>query len=124
MTSCVYHSRNNPLSAIKEGVSSEANFEASGTSVISETVNLILSLERKLIPKLNGLDQETLNLKDKIIKNLLVKIQGLRKTFSDLESKVISLGSDHNSLKQYGQRKNNEISVSVFQIKAFRNIRC
>lgn len=37
MTSHVYNSRNNPLSAIKEGVSSEANFEASGTSVISET---------------------------------------------------------------------------------------
>ena len=41
MTSHVYNARNNPLSTIEENVSSEANIEASESSVISETANLI-----------------------------------------------------------------------------------
>ena len=49
MTSHVYNTRKNPASTIEENVSSEANFEASESSVISETPNLILSLEKKLI---------------------------------------------------------------------------
>ena len=86
------------------------NFEASDSSVISETANLILSLEKKLISRFNGLDKEKLNLKDVIIKNLQEENQSLRKKVSDLESKVISLESDHNSLEQYGRRNNIEIS--------------
>ena len=39
----------NPVSTIEENVSFEANFEASESSIIPETPNLILSLEKKLI---------------------------------------------------------------------------
>ena len=70
MTSHVYNTRNNPPSTIEENVSSEANFQASESFVISETTNLTLSLEKKLIYKFGGLDKEILNLKDVIIKNL------------------------------------------------------
>ena len=49
MTSHVYNTRNNPLSTIEENISAEANFEASESSVISETANLIVSLEKKII---------------------------------------------------------------------------
>ena len=37
MTSHIYNTRNNALSTIKENVSSEANFEASESSVISDS---------------------------------------------------------------------------------------
>ena len=110
MTSHVYNTRNNPLSTIEKNVSSEANFEASESFVISETANLIFSLEKKLISRFDGLDKEILNLKDIIIKNIQDENQRLRKKVSDLESKVISLENDHNSLKQYGRRNNLEIS--------------
>ena len=66
-----------PLSTIEENVSSEANFEASEFSVILETTNLILSLEKKLISRFDGLDKEILNLKEVIIKNLQVESQRL-----------------------------------------------
>ena len=79
MTSHVYNTGNNPCSTIKEIVSSEANFEASESSVISETANLILSLEKKLISRFDGLDKEILNLKDVIIKNLQVEKKCLRR---------------------------------------------
>ena len=58
MTSHVYNTRKNPASTIEENVSSEANFEASESSVISETPNLILSLEKKLIWRFDGLDKK------------------------------------------------------------------
>ena len=106
----LYYHLCNPLSTIEENVSSEANFEASESYVISETANLILSLEKKLISRFNGLDKEKLNLKDVIIKDLQDENQRLRKKVADLESKVISLESDHNSLEQYGRRNNIEIS--------------
>ena len=101
MTSHVYNTSNNPLSTIKEYVSSDVNFEASESSVISETANLILNLEKKLISKFDGLDKEILN---------LVENQRLRKKVSSLKSKVILLESGHNSLEQYGRRNNIEIS--------------
>ena len=110
MTSHVYNTSNNPLSTIKEYVSSDVNFEASESSVISETANLILNLEKKLISKFDSLDKEILNLKDVIIKNLQVENQRLRKKVSSLKSKVILLESGHNSLEQYGRRNNIEIS--------------
>ena len=56
MASHVYNTRNNPVLTIEENISSEANFEASESSVISETANLILSLEKKLILRFDGLD--------------------------------------------------------------------
>ena len=106
----LYYHLCNPLSTIEENVSSEVNFEASESYVISETANLILSLEKKLISRFNGLDKEKLNLKDVIIKDLQDENQRLRKKVTDLESNVISLESDHNSLEQYGRRNNIEIS--------------
>ena len=69
MTSHVYNTRSNPLSTIEENVSSEAYFEASESSVISETANLISSLEKKLISRFEGLDKEILNLKDVTMKS-------------------------------------------------------
>ena len=89
-----------PFQRSMKYVSSEANFEASESSVISEKANLISTLEKKLISRFDGLDKEILNLKDVIIKNLQDENQRLRKKFSDLESKVISPESDHNSLEQ------------------------
>ena len=68
MTSHVYNTRINPVSTIEENVSSEANFKVSESSVISETANLILCLEKKLISRSDGLDKEILNLKDVFIK--------------------------------------------------------
>ena len=96
MTSHIYNTRNNALSTIKENVLSEANFEASESSVISDSQsNFKFGEEINL--KIRCLDKEILNLKDVIIKNLQVENQHLRKKVSDLESKVISLESDHNS---------------------------
>ena len=63
MTSHIYNTRNNPLSTVKENVSLEANFEASDSSVISETANLILSLEKKLISRFSGLDKKNTEFK-------------------------------------------------------------
>ena len=112
MMSHVYNTRNNPLSTIEENLSSEANFKASESSVISETANLILSLQKKLISRFDGLDKEILNLKEVIIKNRKSKVekQRLMKKVSDLKSKTISLESDHNSLEQYGRGNNIEIN--------------
>ena len=42
MTAFVCNTRNNPISTIKENVSSDANFKTSESPVISETANLIL----------------------------------------------------------------------------------
>ena len=61
MMSHVYNTRNNPLSTIEENVSSKANFETCKSSVIFETTNLILSEEKKLISRFDGLDKETPN---------------------------------------------------------------
>ena len=61
MMSHVYNTRNNPLSTIEKNVSSEANFETCKSSVIFETTNLILSEEKKLISRFDGLDKETPN---------------------------------------------------------------
>ena len=70
MTPHVYNTRNNPLSTTEEIASSEANIEVFESLVISETANLILSLEKKSISRFDGLDKKILNLKDVIIKNL------------------------------------------------------
>ena len=63
----------------KKSVSSDPNFKASKSSAISETVNLNLSFEKKLITSFDGLDKEVLNLKDIIIENLPVTNQQHRK---------------------------------------------
>ena len=63
MISHVYHTRNEPLSTIEENASSKANFEASESSVISETANLVLDLVKKFISRFDGLDKEILNLR-------------------------------------------------------------
>ena len=105
---CLQHKKW-PLFHNEENVSSDTNFKASESSVIYETVNLILSLEKKLISRSDGLDKEILTLKDVIIRNLQVENQCLRKKVSDLESKVISLEYDQNSLEQCGLRNNIEI---------------
>ena len=70
MTPHVYNTRNNLLSTTEEIASSEANIEVCESLVISETANLILSLEKKSISRFDGLDKKILNLKDVIIKNL------------------------------------------------------
>ena len=74
----------NPVSTIEENVSFEANFEASESSIIPETPNLILSLEKKLIWRFDCLDKKILNLKHVIIKNLPVENQRFRKKVNDL----------------------------------------
>ena len=98
MTSHIYNTRNSPLSKIEENVSSKANFEVSKSSTTSETANLIVSLKKKIISRLDDLDKEILNVKDVIIKNLQVENQLLRKKVSDFESKIVSLESDYNLL--------------------------
>ena len=96
MTSYVYNTKNNPLSTIEENASSEANFKASESSVISEISNLMLSLGKRLSSSIDGLDKEMQNLKDVIITNLQFQNQHPSRKVRDLESKVISLESDHN----------------------------
>ena len=110
MTSHVYNTRNNLFQQSKK------NFEASEASVISETANLILSLEKDLTSRVHGLEKEIQNLKDVIVKNLQLESHDLTKKVSDLESKTISRERNHNSLKQYERRNNikiNEILDSV-----------
>ena len=110
MTSHVYNTRNNLFQQSKK------NFEASEASVISETANLILSLEKDLTSRFHGLEKEIQNLKDVIVKNLQLESHDLTKKVSDLESKTISRERNHNSLKQYERRNNikiNEILDSV-----------
>ena len=67
MMSHVYNTKNNPISITEENVLSDTNFEASQSSIISETTNLILNFGKKLISRFNGLDKEVLNLKHIII---------------------------------------------------------
>ena len=110
MTSHVYNTRNNLFQQSKK------NFEASEASVISETANLILSLEKDLTSRFHGLEKEIQNFKDVIVKNLQLESHDLTKKVSDLESKTISRERNHNSLKQYERRNNikiNEILDSV-----------
>ena len=54
MTAFICNTRNNPISTIKENVSSDANFKTFESPVISETANLILILENKLLSRFNG----------------------------------------------------------------------
>ena len=102
----IYNTKNNPISITEENVCSDTNFEASQSSIISETTNLILNFGKKLISRYNGLHKEVLNLKHIIIKNPQVEIQRLRKKVSDLENEVISVQSDYNSIEHYGWRSN------------------
>ena len=49
MMSHVYNTKNNPISITEENVLSDTYFEASQSSIISETTNLILNFGKKLI---------------------------------------------------------------------------
>ena len=49
-------------------------------------------------------------MKDVIIKNFQVENQHPREKVNVLESKILTLESDHNSLEQYGQHDNIEIT--------------
>ena len=60
--------------------------------------------------RFDGLDNEFLNLKDVIIKNFQVENEYLRKKVNVLESQILTLESDHNSLEQYQQHNNIEIT--------------
>ena len=51
-----------------------------------------------------------LNLKDVIIKDLQIENQRLRNKINNLDKKVISMEENSNSLDQYGQRNNLEIT--------------
>ena len=65
--------------------------------------------------RFDGLDNELLKLKDVIIKNLQVENERLRKKVNVLESKILTLESDCNSLEQYGQRNNIEITGILYK---------
>ena len=75
-----------------------------------QTSDLILSLEKKLLSRFDGVDKELLNLKDVIIKNLQIENQCLRSKVNFLENKVIHLEINSNHLEQYGRRNNLEIT--------------
>ena len=75
-----------------------------------QTSDLILSLEKKLLSRFNGVDKELFNLKDVIIKNLQIENQRLRSKVNLLENKVIHLEINSNHLEQYGRRNNLEIT--------------
>ena len=51
-----------------------------------------------------------LNLKDVIIKDLQIENQRLRNKINNLDKKVITMEENSNSLDQYGQRNNLEIT--------------
>ena len=86
------------------------NSLASNENRNPETSKLIINLGSKLLLRFDNLDKEMLNLKDVIIKDLQVKNQRLRNKINNLEKKVMSLEENSNSLKQYGRRKNLEIT--------------
>ena len=96
MTSHNYNTRQNSL--------------ASNENRNPETSKLIINLGSKLLLRFDNLNKEMLNLKDVIIKDLQVENQRLRNKINNLEKKVISLEENSNSLKQYGRRKNLEIT--------------
>ena len=75
-----------------------------------QTSDLILSLEKKLLSRFDGVDKELLNLKNVIIKNLQIENQRLRSKVNFLENKVIHLEINSNHLEQYGRRNNLEIT--------------
>ena len=75
-----------------------------------QTSDLILSLEKKLLSRFDGVDKELLNLKDVIIKNLQIENQRLRSKVNFLGNKVIHLEINSNHLEQYGRRNNLEIT--------------
>ena len=120
MSSHSYNTRLNSLISNEESTltevsaSNDAIFDApSQTSAtisqFSET-SLIINLEKKMTSRFDGLDIELLNLKDVIIKNLQVENERLRKKVHVLENKILTLESEHNSLKQCGRRNNTEIT--------------
>ena len=99
-----YNTRNNSVA------STEQNETPRNDSTHCETSDLILSLEKKMLSRFDGLDNEILNIKDIIIKDLQMENQRLRKKVSDLQKKIDIIEENNNSLEQYGRRNNIEIT--------------
>ena len=117
MSSHNYNTRLNSLTSIEESTPTEVSAlndtivdtpsqTNANTTQFSETAALIINLEKKMTSRFDDLDNELLNLKDVTIKNLQVENERLRKKVNVLENKILTLESEHNSLEQYGLRKN------------------
>ena len=121
MSSHNYNTRLNSLTSIEESTPTEVSAlndtivdtpsqTNANTTQFSETAALIINLEKKMSSRFDDLDNELLNLKDVTIKNLQVENERLRKKVNVLENKILTLESEHNSLEQYGLRKNIDIT--------------
>ena len=67
------------------------------------------SLETKLLPRFDEVQNEHLNVKNIIMNNLQEENERLRKRVSFSDKKFISLETIYNMLEQYGMRNNPEI---------------
>ena len=68
------------------------------------------SLETKLLPRFDEVQNEHLNVKNIIMNNLQEENERLRKRVSFLDKKFILLETRYNMLEQYGMRNNPEIT--------------
>ena len=66
-----------------------------------DTCKLIINLEKKMLPRFDGLHKKLLNVKDVTIKDLQVENQRLRSKINNLEEKVVSFIENINLLEQY-----------------------
>ena len=66
-----------------------------------DTCKLIIHLQKKILPRFDGLDKKLLNIKDVTIKDLQVENQRLCSKINNLEEKVVSLKENRNLLEQY-----------------------
>ena len=116
-----YNTKPNSIASIEKSIPTEVNASNDGivdtpsqisanTSQFSETVTLIINLEKKKTFRFDGLGNELLNLKDVIIKNIQVENEHLRQKVNVLENKLLTLENEHDSLEQYGHRNNTEIT--------------
>lgn len=101
-----YNTRQNSVAANEN----TTTVEMPTTPEIPNFTELIMSLEKKMLTRFDGVDKELLNLKDVIIKDLQIENQRLRVKLNNLEKKVISLEESGNLLEQYGRRNNLEIT--------------
>ena len=76
-----------------------------------QTFDLIINLEKKILPRFDALDKELLNLKGVHKRSPSWKpVLKVRMKVNNIENKVMSLEIIGNHLKQYGRRNNLEIT--------------
>ena len=102
-----YNLRYNPL---------VANNEENNVSD-PQTFDLIINLEKKILPRFDALDKELLNLKGVHKRSPSWKpVLKVRMKVNNIENKVMSLEINGNHLKQCGRRNNLEITGTPYDV--------